>query len=341
MTKLCSILLILLAGGVGAQAQPLTLQQLDKLRAELEKEGWGQKKAPPFDPAQVAAGWEARRRANSTSYEKIFNEFRAEVRGMLPRTFRMAMADRTLSFGALNLYMMFSRFEAVKVYPNYLEENPVQVNPHRDTDFYLADYQMAVLNRGFLFSEPARRRDILLHVFLGAAGYEDEDYQLTVALKSAELVLARDRSVNGVNFHSLFPQSEGDLYRKPTLMAGGFTGTNGGGEDSPAWVKTELLKWAAAAKEISIERNWPCKFAWSNPNTYIADIQELRIEANKDLLSIHGYRRVGPRSYHIVKLPVYSGGTDIFKGPSAARSVIVGIFTDACQAKYAPQGHSK
>lgn len=340
-------------------AQPIDMKKLRKI---AEEEGWGKPKITVMDPAQVAAQLEAKRQSNLAEYETSFKEWREAVAKALPRTYRMAMSKRNeanvkcpsptseLCYGALNLYEMFARFQAVKIYTDFTNETPTQADPARKTDFYLPDYQMAVLNKDYLFSEPKQRQGILIHVFLGASGYDDENYSLKVALEMLEMSLERNPLAKNVNVKALFPQTEGELYRKTryvavpqpkvgekdqVLIAGGFTGHNGGGNSQSGWVKSQLLLFSSMISSYAVEKNWPCQVAWSTPTAYIVDVQALQIEERATLASAYGFERRAIGSYYIPGFNIYSGGTDIFEMPGLARSAVIGIMEDMCFAKYA------
>ena len=341
--------LLALAPLASTEAQQLTNKQLQQLRKQFEEEN----KHQEIRADQVATMWEAQANAHPQYYEPIFKKYREAIQSILPKLYdnRNNNTDKNNRprYGALNLNEMFDRFNEVKIFEDFNNQKPIQADPHRDTDFYLPKHKMAVLNKGFRFSDPEKKINILIHVFLGAAGYEDNDYQLTMALRKAELKISspNDPTVSAIDISSLFPQNKKQLNWQPKPQAipkrsvvdqqqfyvaggrGGFTGSGGGGDSGAALVKKLLLEYTPEQIKYYTSKNKSsCHSAWSNHTFYIQDIQSLSIETNDNIPIIFAERRaVG--SYYISQINSVYGGEN-----KKAVLTAVNIFADHCEAKY-------
>lgn len=292
---------------------------------------------------EVCQKWSGVQYASRFEYEKSFQYFFASVIEVLPSLYK----ERSLTLGALSINEMFDRLQKVRVFTDFHSSQPTQADVHRKTDFYIPECSIGVLNKQYLFLTIEGRKRILVHVFLGAAGYADNDFQLTNALLTAEKQLSNSRSHHQIDLSSLFPQNKEDLYWRPIAQpfptmtydsprqiliakrGGGYTGAGGGGDGSVSLVKDILRNYTPEQINYYTETaNLPCQQAWSNYATYLRDIQDLKIETNSVERFLFSKRReIG--SYWIRTLPTVYGEEN-----TAAVYTAVDILGDYCKSRY-------
>lgn len=269
------------------------------------------------------------------------------IQHIIPSIYTKYKKDPNLRFGVLSLNEMFTRFQEVRVCENYYGHIPIQADPDRTTDLYLPEHKYVILNSQY-FTTPQQTQDgILLHVFLGASGYEDNKYELTHALMMAE------KSFQPYVI-ALFPQSTDQLYWKPVekplpksfvrpvngiiypiyvagARGGGFTGSGGGGDSASALIKKALYNLAPQIGAYTKKHKLSCQHTWSNPANYIADIKALSIESKKD--TIEKLSRNPSGGYYIrLTSYIYENGKDVTAENHS--DLLAGIIADYCQLKY-------
>lgn len=299
---------------------------------------------------QVCAKWNDVQLAQPQHHAAIFHQYFNNIIEILPSLYK----NKNQSYGALNLAEMFRRFQNVRIFHAPSGEQIVQADIHRRTDFYLPSCQIAVFNQQFFLLLPAMQKNIIIHVYLGASGYEDNNYQLTMALLSAEKHLSDSGNTSDTKITDLFPQTPEQLYWRPNAQVlpnnnwsptekqifiaenimkdGGFTGSGGGGDGSSAFLKELLLKYTKEQIFSYTKANHlPCHQVWSDQITYKRDIQKLKIESNRNLLAAFSERRsIG--SYWIRILPVVYGEEN-----QIANLTALDIFNDYCTSLYGQQ----
>lgn len=228
-------------------------------------------------------------------------EIRRVIQNQLPSLYKKSLQDKSLNVGIVNIREMFAKFEQVRVFENTSLSIPFQLDSQRASDFYITDLKIGFFNGESLGSNYWGRFGILLHVFLGASGYEDEDYALTMALVLAEqkLKTPEHQLFGKVDFKRITPQTLEQMQRKPgraettlpsseasrmMLGGGGFTGVGGGGDGSSVSTKFEMLMMAPVQKG-SFSSKFPCFKAWSDYTTFIFDLQNFELESNANLAS--------------------------------------------------------
>lgn len=344
MTKI--VLFISVFVSFTAHADPLTKAQMEKVRRELEKSGPLPKQTEIVTAEQVCAKWNSEHQINPALRERETVEARQAVGEVLSQLAKEARNNPKREYGALHLATMFQNFNGVRVFHDFQNNRPVQGDLYRDTDFYLPSCGIAVLNKGYLFDEPERRANILVHVFLGAAGYEDNDYQLTIALRLAERKLRRDAKLAKFNVEAVFPQSKDELSRRPvqqkveqrpgrsqqTMIAGrgGLTGSGGGGDSTAAWIKMELLSWHQDMAQYAQKNGLRCYPAWANDVAFIKEVMNLKIEKFGDMVQYVAYVE---GKYYVRPLNAYSTGSSSRKGTyedNPAVKIVTGILIHSC-----------
>jgi hypothetical protein len=185
---------------------------------------------------------------------------------------------------------------------------------------------------------------LTLHIFLGSAGYQDEDYQLSLALLLFDTSLAADApsQLNNVRFTELFPRKISDLYRqfpaaipktigvietfsdKHILIAsgkGGGTGVGGGGDMQSILIKIRMIRYAFALAQVP---NLPatCKMRWADPTTYISDVLQLELESDPRLRELQVQQTSGVNARLILPpVPLLNEGfMDLFTNLSIQKA---------------------
>lgn len=232
---------------------------------------------------------------------------------ILPKLRQLSKQQPDFQLGSIHLEDMFYKFDRVRLFSS-AQESSVQIDLERRSDFYLPEFRIAVLNPHAVHPDIEASRGILLHILLGASGYLDENYELTMALEMADHLL-RDSSSSGsstlvnsgIDWERLIPMNSVkinhpkhqftarerqesfsglDKMYYPLLERiderifvadGGTTGAGGGGDSTVAGLKLELLK-KMPIQEGLIGKSEPCYKAWSDHSNYIRDMQLLKIE---------------------------------------------------------------
>lgn len=287
-------------------------------------------------------------RSANAAYETIVQ--------LLPNAYKNA--QKNISYGALNLAEMFERFKGVRICENYYSKTPIQGDPNRTTDLYLPEQKFGILNFGFHIAGRNSQQRILIHVFLGASGYEDDNYQLTLALQEAE-------KSNSAEVMAMFPQTKEQLSWKPKhkpisknvilqneqiiVAGGGYTGSNGGGDSSSTVIKEALMNYAPGIPEFTRKENMPCAHAWANIHSYKQDILSIKIESNKEVMAKNYLEKIkttndpaelivhrNPQTgvYYVLPLGHHYNGTDVTAKSSQATLSAFVILNDFCARKY-------
>lgn len=247
--------------------------------------------------------------------------------------------------GALNLNEMFNRFKEIRVCENYYARAPIQADPNRATDLYLPEQKFVILNMQFSIASFQTKKEIMLHVLLGASGYEDNNYSLTQALLMAEKPL-------GSHTLAMFPQTPAQLYRNPNVKSlpasmppgitsdkpmviaggkGGFTGSGGGGDSASSLIKRAMLELAPQIGTYTKKHKLVCQKAWSHQATYIQDIQALQLESNSNMLD--SFQR-NPNGGYFIRISTYTYNSTGDITAKTHLGMILGILEDYCAVKY-------
>lgn len=268
------------------------------------------------------------------------------IKNVLPKLYNQYKNNPSLTLGLLSLNEMFSRFEKVQFCENYHPQYPMQADAERFTDLYIPERNFVILNHTFSTTPYETRMEILLHVFLGASGYEDNHYQLTNALMMAEKSLAP-------YVLSLFPTIIDELYWKPVEKPmpkkymniksgvsypiyiagprGGFTGGGGGGGDSiSSMIKRALYELAPDIPGYTKKYKMPCQQAWSNPINYLFDVKATPIESKLMLEKVS----INPKGGYFINIQTYTytGGKDVTTKENL--DIVFSIVNDLCKTKY-------
>lgn len=280
--------------------------------------------AQSLTPEKVASLWEKKRQAAPEKYEQEFEGARRSVFDMLPALRRTVRQNPFFTLGALRVKDMLTSFLKVRVYSNFVSGKAPSLN--EATDYEWPQYKMAVLNTPFVDVEPQRRQLILLHVFLTAAGYEDSDYQLTLAVMIAEIKYRnpQNQSLADLNIGLLFPQHRFLLHAKSSQTD----------DSTGAAVKLELVKVAAQAATFASKAGLGCRRAWSDPTTYVEDIQSLRIDGAPDTASESFFLKRGDKYYTATHLQLLFDSLNYPNEETPARQAVFGMLKDFCTTKY-------
>lgn len=212
-------------------------------------------------------------------------------------------AGKLKHLGALDLKEFFQRIEGIY----FLQTKfGVQLDPRRATDFYIVKQKAAFINDEWMQASPVGQMGIGLHVLLGAAGYNDENYGLSIALILSDQCLrdglGEGSFCEGVDYISLFPATRSKLNRvQETFMAGGFTGVGGGGDYRSIEIKFAMLqKMLPETKYFYSVLD--CTDVWPDKTSFVQDILNTSIETSDQIFkpNLHstdqGFQIVLPRS---------------------------------------------
>lgn len=255
-------------------------------------------------------------------YAGLMVMLRTKLQQMLPHIYQRSQRDPRFRLGALHPAEMFARFNYVRVFENR-QRQLILGDPNRLSDFYLIGGFLGLFNtQDFLASSDRAQLGLLLHVFLGASGYQDDDYQLTLALLMAEQSFAMpdDRIFDNIRRERIFPRTQAELIRRPEpvqvtsqrpttwqptdpespmiLMndvkaAGGYTGVGGGGDGSSLQMKWTLLELAPVHTGLmAVDAGFPCFDQWSDYTTFLKDVLDVKIESSATVSVSGGPQRL-------------------------------------------------
>jgi hypothetical protein len=190
--------------------------------------------------------------------------FRDHIPMLLIQTWSRGQMDPGFHLGALKVTEMFGRFKNA-VLVNNSTHSPIVADQDRQTDFYLVNQNLAVLNQDFYKGDSTSQGAILLHVLLGASGYQDENYNLTLLLFQSENLLRTGglQALKRSGIIALFPKTNETLFRSTGTdpsknvtgqrsqnerliiaaagSGGGGTGVGGGGDGFSSEMKVHVL----------------------------------------------------------------------------------------------------
>lgn len=312
----------------------MNIQDVDKMLRQIES-----------DPLQAA------------QMQKSRDLFKYSI---FPNLYQISQQQPELKIGSLNLAEMFKRFDQVRVFQATDEKMVFQVDFIRTSDFYWPEFHIAIFNSRADHKDPIARRGILTHVFLGASGYADYNYELTMALEHAEKAIQTMGysilSSRRIDWSRLIPDNliqktftqnnttnldyhlKGQELFYPLLDkadkrifvadsgGGGTTGAGGGGDITVAGFKLELINFEPIQSGL-ITKEAPCYQSWSDHNNYLRDMQLLKIESN---LHSKGPNLVDSsvKGLYISIPPTEEMARDEFIG------LINRVITYACHSKY-------
>lgn len=155
-------------------------------------------------------------------YQPLIQRLREVIReGHLGNIYQLYRENPDLKLGALPLKELFQGLEKFNIFQNNTDSALVG-DQQRESDFYIPGEFWGIMNTPALHSTPNRVFVLLgLHIFLGSVGFDDEHYQLTLALILYNQALNQslrhpDPKTKEPNFLSLFPMTENKLYLKKT-----------------------------------------------------------------------------------------------------------------------------
>jgi hypothetical protein len=238
-------------------------------------------------------------------YETRMQVMRLAMREkLLGHIWRKTQVDPDFRMGALRFRELFEKLETFKVFEN--DTNlALQADSERRSDFYVLNGGWGAINKNTF--EEANGRGLMLlplHVFLGAVGYQDENYQLTLLLALYNESLSPHpvktppvQLLERVDWKRLFPATEAELYRtspqpvspsaassqqkdeRLLFAGGGFTGVGGGGDVLSLIVKLELIDGYFKNGPGTVLSEF-CFLRWSDPTFFLDDVFKSEIESD-------------------------------------------------------------
>lgn len=206
----------------------------------------------------------------------------------LPQIWEEYQKNPDLSFGALKAKDLFRKLDKFQLFQSTLN-NSLQLDKERIDDFYLTAQGLGVVNKEALGHDPNAITVLALHIFLGSSGWQDENYQLSLALLSYEASLSSPSQspIHRINHKKLFPANRNELIRNyknnrsDSLGGdGGFTSVGGGGDVTS--IKTKLMMYSYIFSLNEVPLTSQCRQRWENPTRLVMDIQEVEIESVAD-----------------------------------------------------------
>lgn len=202
----------------------------------------------------------------------------------LPHIWSEYQRNPNLSFGVLSAKELFEKLDKFQLFQS-TPNNSYQLDKERMDDFYLTDTCIGVINNETLGHDSSAIVALVLHVFLGACGWQDENYELLLALLSYEASLesSLDNPIHRIDHKRLFPANLNELVRnhnktsKELLLSGGFTSVGGGGDVNS--IKTKLLMYSYLFSLNEVPLTPTCLKRWEDPTRLVMDIQEVEIES--------------------------------------------------------------
>ena len=282
----------------------------------------------------------------NTHYEKTNTEVRNALKyKLLGELFKKGQETPPFKLGALSISQMFRRFETVDTMENHSTKT-VAGDAERQSDFYLTNRGIVLFNKSTLNYPAETRALLLIHVFLGASGYQDEDYALSLALVIANDLLKPplpDQQQLNFNLEDLFPNNSEDLFRaavppptgrrgkldsgsakeKQLILAGGFTGV-GGGDGTSIQMKWNLLA-NYTGQRISLYPVHQCGAAWGDTTEFIKLILNSELESDSNFKGKPQLVQTGKKKWK-VRIPRYLDFQDQI--PGSAKVETLGAFCD-------------
>ncbi|MCK6596208.1 MAG: hypothetical protein L6Q37_08980 [Bdellovibrionaceae bacterium] len=204
-----------------------------------------------------------------------------------PHIWEEYQKNSNLSFGILSAKELFEKLDKFQLFQS-TPNNSYQLDKERMDDFYLTNTCVGVMNNETLVHDSSALVALVLHIFLGACGWQDENYQLSLALLSYEESLASssESPIHQIDHKRLFPANFNELIRnhnkttKELLFSGGFTSVGGGGDVNS--LKTKLLMYSYLFSLNEVPLTPTCRKRWENPTRLVMDIQDVEIESRAE-----------------------------------------------------------
>ncbi len=220
-------------------------------------------------------------------YEKTLGNIRKEY-----------SRDKNLSINGFLISDLIEKLDQVMLFQNHSGSDLFAV-AERKTDIYLKSQNVAILNPEYLRASPAARLAILLHIMLGAAGFEDENYQLSLALIFRNE--SYDGPTRGFDWQLVFPRgdkwlvSDGVLTTQKRMPAGpggdgrgdggGGSIVGGGGDFSTVQMKLQLLGQVTMLEDLLASAP-EFRRVWNRPELYLSAVLSSEIESSPVLEDI-------------------------------------------------------
>ncbi|MGZ3771447.1 MAG: hypothetical protein ACXVCP_18020 [Bdellovibrio sp.] len=219
-------------------------------------------------------------------YEAVQEQLRSLIKtGILGELYKASLKNRNFKMGSIVFSELFRKFDSV----NVLAANiPLKADPRRPTDLYLTKESLILVNSDFNALPNLARRAIVVHTFLGASGYRDNNYSLTLAL------LAKNEALKPMA-NEEDPATDSEKYRSDKISwnklnfarlmmvdGGGFTGVGGGGDGTSVQAKLDMLSNMDYARTMFPESN-ECSGTWSSLTDFAKSIMEARIESAENI----------------------------------------------------------
>ncbi len=230
--------------------------------------------------------------------------------------------DPTKQIGDIKLADAFASIDKCEVLQNAIGV-PMVADSNRSSDFYALNRNFGILNDELLAAKaPQGVVMIYIHVCLGADGWNDEYYEKTLALLSAnefmgQMVLAANDAVDdrlraispekllsnkGSSLRKEMPTKidptkelkDKDLKKEPSKVIikgkdpGSYTGVGGGGDIWSVMIKLELVKDTLIVHKYK-ELDPLCASRWQDPNVFLDDVLNIKIESDAGVPSTGSY----------------------------------------------------
>lgn len=222
-----------------------------------------------------------------TSYQKSENQ--KVLMPLLRKAFREKVLSGTwaeyqknpdFSLGALKAKDLFQKLDGFQLL-QATTNGPLHLDPERVDDLYLTSTGYGLVNKVALKHESKTLTALTLHIFLGASGWQDENYQLSLAILSheASLLSPSHDPIKKIDHQRLFPKNSNELNRseKQSGGDGGFTSVGGGGDGNSLTTKLLMYSYIFALNEVPMSSF--CRKKWEDPTQLAIDIQNVEIES--------------------------------------------------------------
>jgi hypothetical protein len=240
----------------------------------------------------------AKSTADQPEYQAAMQLLRLQMRfTLLPNLWKATQENPDFQVGAVRTSDLFQKLNRFNLFQND-SEFVLQADQERKSDFYVLNENWGAINteqmRPILKTESGLI--LPLHIFLGANGYQDENYQLSLALVLLDKSMSANSDLEKIGIPKLFPQKKEDLYRlEPQLIKkgpdgdkqkllrrskGGFTGVGGGGDGRSLQVKFELISKYLFAFSNPKLSSQACFRKWADPLAFLQDVFEVEIESS-------------------------------------------------------------
>lgn len=239
------------------------------------------------------------------AYASTMQQLRQLMRDrVLGNIWQENLKNPNLKLGHLKTTELFKKLESFDLFQN-TTEIALQADRDRRSDFYAQQENWGVINKETLENaNPEALIALTLHVFLGAAGYEDDNYQLGLMLihYNNSIGPSANEKLRVINFNQLFPRSSTEVYRthpkqvfaqngsllkNSKLLSkesgGGFTGVGGGGDILSLQIKQEIFSYVFVVSDSFPDLTPACRLRWRNPTAYAADVFNIEIESDANV----------------------------------------------------------